>query len=161
MSWKLFLNNTGNGIIYSGDCDGDGVKLTGTRDVKELVESIDIILREGDSRNFLREDGALIEIYVSQSRPGKYVIERSQGAWIRLEREELRDLRNELLRRIGNGRNNKHQSETDCEQPEDAMDNMMRKIKQASDMNTQLANDSYERLSGLVDLLEKARRWKK
>ena len=36
----------------------------------------------------------------SQSRPGKYVIERQNGAWIRLSREELREVHNELLRRI-------------------------------------------------------------
>ncbi|MBM3124973.1 MAG: hypothetical protein FJZ87_07830 [Chloroflexi bacterium] len=159
MTWRLSLDPYGNGVIGSDDCDGGGVKLTGLRDVRELVECIDVLIREGGRRNFIREDGALVEVYASQSRPGKYVIERQDGAWARLSREDLRDLRNELLRRVS-GQQGQYQGEVERLQPpdrEDGVNNFTRKMSQLNQMNNELTEGTLKRLEGYADLLAKLR----
>lgn len=160
MTWKLSLDAYGNGEIGSDDCDGGGVKLTGTRDVHELVECIDVLIREGGQRNFIREDGALVEVYASQSRPGKYVIERQNGAWVRLSREDLRELRNELLRRVSNQQGH-YGGEVERPQREDAFDNYTRKMSQLNQMNNELTEGALKRMEGYADLLAKLRNGKK
>ncbi len=163
MTWRLSINDNGIGEIGSDDYDGGNVSLTSVQDVHELVNSIDIVLREGGSRNFIREgDGVLIEVYPSQSRPGKYVIERNGGNWIRLSREDLRDLRNELLRRVSNVRGNYGgEAERVSGREEDAMDIYIRKMKQLNQMNTDMVDGAMKRMSAYQEMLEKIRRSKR
>ena len=146
MSWSLTLDRNGSGTISSDDHDGDGVMLTGIRDVRELVECIDVILREGGRRNYIREDGNLVEVYVSTSRPGKYVIERQNGNWVRLGREDMRDLRNELLRRISSPSSTKD-SEVPLPHRDTPMDNIIRNIQGAQDIKAQVMKN-WRRIQG-------------
>jgi len=90
----------------------------------------------------------------SQSRPGKYVIERQNGAWIRLSREELREVRNELLRRISAPAPSRAEEIKDSSgEQNDAFHTFLRKYRELSKLN----QETYERVRGYAEIVARLR----
>jgi hypothetical protein len=160
MSWRTNINPNGEGQVGSDDYDGVEIQLTARSNVNELIESIDVVIKEGGERNFVRAlDGVLVEVAKSQAQPGKIVISRQNGNWIRLTRSEARELRNELLRRIASPNEQRATHEQPRNQNE-AFDNYINIMGRLQRQNEDQTSSFLRQMSGYQELLERIRRSK-
>ncbi len=104
MGWGTNINRSGKGIIWSTDCShgtgSEGVPFGSIQEVLGLIQGIDQALRlHGREAPDCREADR-IQVQPCQQAAGKWEIRRAEGNWVRLERDEIWGLRNELLHKL-------------------------------------------------------------
>ncbi len=105
MGWGTNINRSGKGIIWSTDCNEDtdsaGVKFSCLEEVRGLIKSIDQALGLRFSEHLAGAgDKSGVRVLQSRRLAGKWVICRAGGNWVRLSRDEIWGLRNELVRKL-------------------------------------------------------------
>lgn len=94
--WLIRCSDSGNRGGGPVRVRGVGIMMT-AKDAPDFITAIDKAAA-GQSYTFTRSDGSVIRAYPSPSKPKSIVIERGGGNWIRLDVNDMTDLRLRLTR---------------------------------------------------------------
>ncbi len=107
MYMTVSVTKSGDGWLIrcsdSGNRGGGPVRVRGVGIMMSVKDAADFITAidkasAGLTYTFTRSDGAVIRAYPSSSKPKSIVIERGGGNWIRLDPNDITDLRLKLTR---------------------------------------------------------------